>query len=204
MKVILKQPQIYRFLNYCNEIDLEKVVLDCGAGGKYPPLSLFADQGYTTYGIEICDSQIESADNFSKQHGLNLNIKKGDMRKLPFEDESISFVYSYNSIFHMTKSDIQKSLNELKRVLKPGGLMCVNFLTVDDQAYGEGEEVGKNEYLQMERGDKVIHSYFEINEAENYLQDMKIVYKENRLLERIFEGEKIKQGYVDYIFQKEK
>lgn len=202
MNVILKQPQIYRFLNYCNECDLEKVILDCGAGGQCPPLSLFADQGYKTYGIEICDSQIDYANKFSKQHGLNLNIKKGDMRELPFEDESISYVYSYNSIFHITKSDIEKSINEIKRVLKPGGLMCVNFLTVDDGWYGDGEEVGKNEYRQIERGEKVIHSYFEINEAEHYFQDMKILFKENRLLERILEGEKIKQGYVDYIVQK--
>ncbi|WP_347460391.1 class I SAM-dependent methyltransferase [Clostridium sp. DMHC 10] len=99
MKLIFRQPQLYRFLNFCNEEELEKTVLDCGAGGKMPPLSLFLQNGYKTYGIEISDKQIERAEAFSKEHKVNLNIDKGDMRKLPFENESFNYVYSYNSIF---------------------------------------------------------------------------------------------------------
>lgn len=30
---------------------------------------------------------------------------------------------------------------------------------------------------------------------------MKIIYKENRIIERLYEGEKIKQGYIDYILE---
>ena len=100
MEILLRQPQIYQFITYCNNNGLEKAVLDCGAGGSCPPLALFSEHGYKTYGIEICDSQIEEAKVFSEKHNLELNITKGDMRKLPFEDESISYVYSYNSIFN--------------------------------------------------------------------------------------------------------
>ena len=124
------------------------------------------------------------------------------MRKLSFEDQSISYIYSYNSIFHMTKDDIIESVNEIKRVLKPGGICCVNFLSVNDAWYGEGKELGQNEFLQVERGEKVIHTYYGANEAEAHFKDMKILFKENRIIERIYEGEKIKQGYIDYIVQK--
>lgn len=103
MDYLIKQVQLYKFLDYCNGCDLEKSVLDCGAGGAYPPLSIFSEFGYKTYGIEISDSQIEKAEKFSEQHNLELNISKGDMRKLPFGNEAISYIYSYNSIFHMTK-----------------------------------------------------------------------------------------------------
>ena len=203
MKILMKQTQLYRFLDYCNQCDLEKSVLDCGAGGDCPPLALFSEYGYKTQGLEISDSQIEKAKNFSRKYGLNLNISKGDMRQLPFENESISYIYSYNSIFHMTKKDIEKSINEIKRVLKPGGLCCINFLSLQDSWYGQGEELGENEFLQMERGEKVIHTYYNIDEGEIHFQDMKILFKENRILERIFEGEKIKQVYIDYIVQKQ-
>lgn len=202
MKLLIKQTQLYRFLNYCNERELEKRVLDCGAGGDCPPLAIFSEYGYKTYGIEVSDSQIEKAKIFSETHGLELNISKGDMRELPFEDESISYIYSYNSIFHMTKKDIEKSVNEIKRVLKPGGLCCLNFLSLHDSWYGEGEELGKNEFLQIEREEQVIHTYYDIDEAEKHFEDMKILFKENRILERVYEGEKIKQGYIDYIVQK--
>ena len=143
MGTVYQHTPLYKFLRFCNQEDLEKEVLDCGAGGACPPLGLFAENGYKTLGIEFDDSQLEKADRFAKEHNLKLNILKGDMRKLPFKDESISFVYSYNSIFHMKKEDVLKSIDELKRVLKPGGLLFVNFLSVNDFRYGEGEEVGK-------------------------------------------------------------
>ncbi|MDV3425788.1 MAG: SAM-dependent methyltransferase, partial [Bacillota bacterium] len=43
---------------------------------------------------------------------------------------------------------------------------------------------------------------FDECEPDKYFQDMKILYKESRVLERIYEGEKIRQGFVDYIFKK--
>ncbi|MBU3192273.1 methyltransferase domain-containing protein [Clostridium bowmanii] len=202
MNLIFRQTQLYKFLNYCNEINLEKSVLDCGAGGNCPPLALFLECGYKTYGIEISNSQIERAKNFSKEHNVELNISKGDIRKLTFEDESISYIYSYNTIFHMKKEDIAKAVAEIKRVLKPGGICFINFLSVNDCDYGHGEQVGEGEFLQSEGDEKVIHTYYNIQEAETHFKDMKILFKENRILERIYEGEKIKQGYIDYIVQK--
>lgn len=124
------------------------------------------------------------------------------MRKLNFENESFSFVYSYNSVFHMTKADILKAINEMKRVLKPEGLLFVNFLTIKDHRCGTGVAVGENQYKQMDDDIPVIHSYFEEYEPEKYFDNMKILYKESRVLERIYEGKKIRQGFVDYIVKK--
>jgi len=121
------------------------------------------------------------------------------MRKLKFQDETFSFVYSYNSVFHMTKDDVLKSINEMKRTLKPGGLLFINFLTTKDFRCGNGEALGENQYKQMDGDIPVIHSYFEDCEPDKYFQDMKILYKESRVIERIYEGEKIRQGFVDYI-----
>ncbi|SHJ44017.1 Methyltransferase domain-containing protein [Clostridium cavendishii DSM 21758] len=202
MNFIFRQPQLYRYLNLCNESNLEKSVLDCGAGGNYPPLALFSSLGYKTYGLELSDEQIEAAKRFEDEHNINLNILKGDIRNLPFEDEAFSYVYSYNTIFHMKKIDIEKSINEIKRVLKPGGICLINFLSINDEDYGSGIEQGRGEFLQVERGEEVIHTYYDICEAEKHFKDMKILFKENRILERIYEGKMIKQGYIDYIIQK--
>jgi ubiquinone/menaquinone biosynthesis C-methylase UbiE len=177
-------------------------VLDCGAGGNCPPLALFSEFGYKTYGIELSDSQIEKAKEFSKVNNIDINISKGNMTSLPFDNESISFIYSYNTIFHMRKTDISKAISEIKRVLKPGGICFVNFLSINDKNCGDGEKIGEGEFLQEEDGEKVIHAYYDINEAEAHFKGMNILMKENRILERIFEGEKIKQGYIDYIVQK--
>ncbi|MFZ5966925.1 MAG: class I SAM-dependent methyltransferase [Bacillota bacterium] len=202
MREVFKQVPLYRYLAYCNEMDMDKVVLDCGAGGNCPPLSLFSEYGYTTYGIDFDIQQVEKANAYGKRKNQDLNIKQGDMRQLEFENESISYVYSYNSVFHMTKADVLKSINEMKRVLKPNGLLFVNFLTTKDFRCGEGPQVGDNEYEQMDDDIPVIHSYFEEHEADRFFDDMEILYKEDRVLERIFEGERIRQGFIDYIVKK--
>lgn len=199
---LFKQIPLYRFLALCNESGMEKTILDCGAGGDSPPLSLFADYGYTTYGIEMSSEQIQKADQFEEKRGQNLNIIQGDMRKLPFRDESKSFVYSYNSIFHMRKLDVKESINEMKRVLKPNGLLFVNFLTLKDFRVGEGVGLGENQYEQIEDNELVIHSYYDHCEADSMFNDMQLIYKEDRVLERMFEGEWIRQGFIDYIYKK--
>lgn len=200
--MIFAQIPLYRFLKFSEELDIEKTILDCGAGGNQPPLSLFASYGYETTGIEIDEKQRLKAEDFGTQQGQRLGIISGDMTKLEFKDGQFGCVYSYNSIFHMRKYQIEVSLKEMKRVLKPGGLMFVNFLTVDDFRCGEGPCLGNHEYEQMD-DEPVIHSYFEHNEADQYFSDMELLYKEVRVLERIYEGKLIRQGFVDYILRKQ-
>lgn len=201
-KIIYKHTPLYRFLSICNdEKENSMKVLDCGAGGDTPPLGMFYEAGFTTYGVELDVNQVERANNFSLNNGQLLNIQLGDMTSLEFEDNSFDFVYSYNSIFHMKKSEIEKSLIEMKRVLKTNGLMFVNFLSEDDFRFGEGPHLGKNQYEQMD-DEPVIHSYYLHNEADKYFEDMHFLVKERRVIERIYQGEKIRQGFIDYIVRK--
>ncbi len=201
MHEIFKQIPLYRFIMFCNETNMEKTVLDCGAGGDCPPLSLFSDYGYLTHGIELDTNQLQLANNYGLTKGQTLNIELGDMQNLKFDNESYSFVYSYNSVFHMKKVDVLKSITEMKRVLKKDGLLFVNFLTINDFRCGTGVDFGDNQYEQMDDY-PVIHSYFEAGEADKYFDGMEILYKEDRVLERIYEGEKIRQGFIDYIVRK--
>lgn len=202
MQEIFKQIPLYRYLAYCNERPLGRTVLDCGAGGDTPPLSLFYEYGYRTTGIESDVNQIRIAERYAAGRGQQLNILEGDMRRLPFESESFSFVYSYNSVFHMTKAEVRQSVNEMKRVLAPGGLLFVNFLTVKDFRCGEGPSLGNHQYEQYDDDLPVIHSYYADGEPEPLFEDLLTLYKEDRVLERIFQGENIRQGFVDYILQK--
>ncbi|MNO32535.1 Demethylrebeccamycin-D-glucose O-methyltransferase [compost metagenome] len=199
---VFKQIPLYRFLMLCNECSLDKTILDCGAGGDTPPLSLFSSNGYETIGIDADIKQIERANKFAEQKGQSLNIQLGDMRSLELENDSVSYVYSYNSIFHMKKAEVEQSIQEMKRVLRPNGLLFVNFLTLKDFRVGDGVDLGNDQYEQIEDDLPVIHSYYDYNEADYMFEDMEFIYKEDRVLERIFEGERIRQGFIDYILMK--
>jgi ubiquinone/menaquinone biosynthesis C-methylase UbiE len=87
-------------------------------------------------------------------------------------------VYSYNSIFHLSKADSGIAIDEMFRVLKKGGLLFVNFLSVEDSLYKSGEEVNPGEFLQQEGDNKVIHSFYQDIEPDTYFKDFEIIAKE--------------------------
>lgn len=205
MKDIFRQNQLFTFSLYCNGQGLEREVLDCGAGGNLPTLAIFHENGYKVHGIEIDDEQLEKANKFGEERGIDLNIQKGDMKDLPYKDNSMSYIYSYNSIFHMSKEEVAKSIGEIARVLKPKGLSFVNFASTDDFRVEVREKVGEGEFLIKEHGEMVLHSFFNRDEAEGIFEkfNLDVVYKEVRMRTVLTRnGEKITVGFVDYIVEK--
>jgi len=198
IEVIWATP-LYEFLRRCNASPLAKEVLDCGAGGSNPPLSLFYQYGYKTYGIEIAEGALTEAQRFCAENDMALNIIRGDMRSISFPSERFSFVYSYNAIDFMTKPDIAVSMREIARVLKSDGLCYVNFLSVDDAETWEPfcETALDRDLLKSER-----FAHFEDNEADVYFGYFEVVRKEKRLIDKLWEGKILRRAEVEYIARK--
>jgi SAM-dependent methyltransferase len=199
VKEIIWATELYEYLRLCNESSLMKNVLDCGAGGSHPPLSLFYNYGYRTFGIEIADRSLEEAQKFCTENEMQLNIIRGDMRGIPFPRESFSFVYSYNAIFFMTKPDIVISMREIASVLKPHGICYVNFLSVDDAETWDPfcEASSARKLLKSER-----FAHFEDNEADVYFREFEIIRKEKRLIDKLLEGKVFRRTAIEYIAKK--
>jgi len=63
-------------------------------------------------------------------------VKAVDVTKgLPFESDSIDFVYSEHFLEHLTRVDAERFLNDAWRVLKPGG--AIRISTPDMEALAE-------------------------------------------------------------------
>lgn len=197
--------ELYTFLEYCNDSSLEKEVLECGAGVSHslePLLVRFYEQGYVTHGIEISKERLRAAQEFCERRQMDLDLRQGDMRQIPFEDESLSFVFSYNTIFHMTKQGIATAMREIERVLKPGGLCFVNFLSVDSDSFGRGKEISKGEFLESVHGGETVHTYYENDEPDGYFGGFEMLRKDKRIRTLWIDGEKHVRAYIDYIAQK--
>ncbi|MBU7014547.1 MAG: class I SAM-dependent methyltransferase [Theionarchaea archaeon] len=193
---ILSHPLVrplYGFLRECNESPLEKEILDCGAGGNYPPLALFREQGYRVVGIDSTLEQIQLAREFCRETNLNVPIMLGDIRNIPFRDESMNFVYSVNTVCHLSKKDTATAVQEIRRVLKNEGLCFVNFVSVDDCWFGRGKEVSPGEFLQEEEWysgitkEGHICSYYEDTEPDAYFEAFEVIRKEKRITELVIE-----------------
>lgn len=201
MDEVIWATPLYEFLRQCNATSLDKIVLDCGAGSygdRPPPLLLFYQQGYATHGIEITEEGLSNAHKFCIENDVPLNIFRGDMRRIPFADGAFSFVYSYNAIFFMTKVDIALAMREIERVLKPDGICFVNFLSVDDP---NRRPFRPNGFAAKLLGSKHF-SRFRDKEADIYFGDFEILRKEKRLVDKLYDGKRLKQAYIDYIARK--
>ncbi len=189
------------FLRECERSSLPKKILDCGAGGRTPPLAIFYKNGYETHGIEISDRQIEKANEYEKMHDMNFNIQKGDIRNLPYEDESFSFTFSHHTIFHMTKEDIRKTIQEMERVLIRDGLLFINVRSIDSSDYGHGEELAPGEFLGRHGTEEVIHTFFEDDEIDKILFNFDIIFKKKWFLFNA-EGWTRDLAMIEYIARK--
>lgn len=196
-KIIASSP-IYTFLSYCNDSPLDKEVLDCGAGGSSPSLTLFSEYGYRTHGIDISRKQLEKSQQFCKDIGTELDIAQGDMRDLPFKSESMSFVYSYASICHMIKSDVSVAMQEITRVLKRGGLCFVSFCAAPDRCLCGTEPEKPGEYPYEENDETGVHSIFCDTEPDRYFHAFTFLQKEKRQIEHF--GEHGGKGWAELLY----
>lgn len=95
-----------------------KDVLEIGVGnGSHA--SLLAQHSKSFTGIDLTEYAINSTSARFKEFGLPGTIKRMDAENLEFKNESFDFVWSWGVIHH--SSNTRKILEEIYRVLKPGG-----------------------------------------------------------------------------------
>lgn len=180
---------VYSFLSFINatqpqeQTSPKKKILDCGAGGLVPPLALFHQHGFEAWGIDISDRQLQRARTFCQEHDISLNLSRGDMRQLLFEDESFDCVYEHQSMCHLTKKDTVLAIQEMYRVLKKGGLCFLGVISMDSwpkSLFGQEQEPG--EFWSHEHGDEpTVHSMFTDDEADQLVSAWEIVNKEKQV-----------------------
>ena len=180
MSRLVYRPCVYEFLFLTERSNLEKVILDCGAGGSTPPLGLFAEFGYRCHGIDISEDAVRQANEFALKQNLDIDMRLGDMRNIPFDDATFSFAYTQNSLSHLSKKDTKIAIDEMKRVLRPEGLLFVDFMSIDCSYCNEevmGKLVGDYEFLGIHGGEEVLHSFFRNHEPNVYFTDMELIQK---------------------------
>jgi 2-polyprenyl-3-methyl-5-hydroxy-6-metoxy-1,4-benzoquinol methylase/uncharacterized protein YbaR (Trm112 family) len=86
-----------------------------------------ARKGFSTVGIDPSLSAIMAAKRIANELKLDVKYIVADARYLPFRNERFSCVYSYSVLQHFGKEDARRTLMEVGRVLKPGGLAKIQM-----------------------------------------------------------------------------
>ncbi len=98
-------------------------VLDfgCGPGSISVGLAKYIDTG-ELHGVDMEESQIEIARSVARAIGRrNAIFHVGDVTDLPFEDGFFDIAHGHDILMHVP--DTRALLTEIKRVLKPGGII---------------------------------------------------------------------------------
>lgn len=93
--------------------------IGCGAGTE---AVILARGGASCIAMDITSPAATAADSLLQKLGCGIGIQ-GDARFIPLESESVDVVYSSGVLHHST--DMPKSIKEIHRVLKPGGVAYI-------------------------------------------------------------------------------
>lgn len=109
---------------YCKD----KRVLDIGC---------FIAYGEKRFSLETKETIAIDSDKealaFAKKRKIpNLILMEVDARDLPFEKESFDIVLAFQLIEHIPKKDVKNFLSEIKKILKPNGLL---FITTPNRKF---------------------------------------------------------------------
>ena len=137
----LKQRQRY-IEEMINDLNLPKGarILDVGCGPGELVLTLL-QRGYDAVGIDISQGMIEIAEKTIRNAGFGdySGVSVGDIEKLTFEPGAFDVVVASGVIEY--QKDDRAALEQMTRVLKPGGYLIVNvtnrysFVTISENAY---------------------------------------------------------------------
>lgn len=94
--------------------------LGCGPGqvARY-----LRDRGLDVCGIDLSPGMVEQA----RQLNPDIEFRQGNMLALDTPDESWGGIAAFYSIIHIPRPQVVEALQELERVLKPGGWLLLAF-----------------------------------------------------------------------------
>lgn len=90
----------------------------CGHGADFIPFK----RDFELHGVDFSSEMIKLAEKYAKKHKFEPNLYVEDIRSLPFKNEYFDWAIAVASYHHLdSNQDRVQALEELYRVLKPGG-----------------------------------------------------------------------------------
>lgn len=123
--------------------------IGCGAGNN---LWFAAREGFEVSGIDGSTSAISFAQHRFHHDGLSGEFVTGDFQALPWGNQSFDIVLDRQAVGHNRLATIESTLDEVHRVLKPGGLFFSMVYSDQHPEIHNGKNLGDNTYGNFETG----------------------------------------------------
>ncbi len=134
-------------------------ILELG-GGQGRDTIFFAQNGFTVQVLDYCPSGLESITQKAKTKDISQLITAGchDIRTpLPFENNSFDACYSHMLYcMELTTRELKFISDEIRRILRPGGLNIYTVRHTGDSHFESGTHRGEDMY---EVGGFIVHFF---------------------------------------------
>lgn len=114
------EPFIAPFAQFDSTAGLRVLEIGVGLGADH---QRFAEAGARLTGIDLTARAVEFTRERFSALGLSSDLRQGDAEHLDFPDDTFDLVYSWGVLHH--SPDTPRAVNEVFRVLKPGGVARV-------------------------------------------------------------------------------
>jgi ubiquinone/menaquinone biosynthesis C-methylase UbiE len=121
----------HKLLVMCN-INQHKKILDVGCGAGYTACQIAEQYGARVIGIDLSAVMIDKANQRAQKMRVTdqVEFRKADAYHLPFKDNHFDIVL-IESVLTPLSGDKSQAMQEMIRVVQPGGLIGANESTLD-------------------------------------------------------------------------
>jgi len=113
-------------------------VLEVASGPGYLSIEL-ARLGFQVTALDISNTFVAIAQDNARRAGLEFDVQQGDVARIPFDTDSFELIVCQAAFKNF--SEPLRALNEMHRVLRPGGTAVIQDLSKDASASEIDREV---------------------------------------------------------------
>lgn len=139
--------------------DPPRRVLDLGCGIGRHALWL-AREGFAVTALDASAAGLDHARAEAEKAGLDIRFIQAPMTALPLADQAFDWVLSWNVIYHGNETVVRRTIGEISRVLRPGGIYQGTMLSKRNRNFGQGREVTPDTFVKVGEDDKHHPHYY--------------------------------------------
>jgi len=152
-----------------------KRILDLGCGAGRNTLYL-AEKGFEVHGIDVSETALKTTKKRLEKRKLKAELVKGDMKALPYSNSCFDAIICINAIYHQRRMQIEKTISEIFRTLRKGGVFLANFHSKRSSRYGKGIKVEEDTFMDEFGPEKgILHHYVDKEELRKLFKDFEKV-----------------------------
>ena len=140
-----------------------KTVLDWGCGaGRHA--SLLAGQGFAVTAMDPSPTGVDAARQRFVNEGLTVKTEVAQPGRIPEGDNQYDAVISMFAIEHGTRSDVSRSVDEIHRIIRPGGVSLIAMTSGEDSMKHYGRLISPSTYAPVRGPETGISHYLTTRE----------------------------------------